>query len=245
MSTPRISRLPSPALPELDDGLDDRHGDAHRGRRLHGLEHFFGKPGLAGRHLQFRLAGNPIDRAVEREEDALVGRVHADEHRDAEHDPGDREQRPQHVPPDVRPADEAQQVHGRRTLGRGGRPHVFDDAAVAERNRAIGAARDLEVVGDDHHGGAEPRVEIADQREDVVASLGVEVAGRLVGQQDGRIDRQRARDGDPLALAARQLVGQVIQPMVELYQGQELGGARADLRARPAPQVERQADVLD
>ena len=44
------------------------------------------------------------------------------------------------------------------------------------------------------------------------ARVRVEVAGRLVAEEDGRIVRQRAGDCDPLALAARQLVGQVIDP---------------------------------
>ena len=35
-------------------------------------------------------------------------------------------------------------------------------------------------------------------------ALGVERAGRLVEQQDGRVAEQRAGDGDALALAARQ-----------------------------------------
>ena len=39
-----------------------------------------------------------------------------------------------------------------------------------------------------------------------VAGVGVEIAGRLVGEQNRRIDRQRARDGDALALAAGEFV---------------------------------------
>ena len=35
--------------------------------------------------------------------------------------------------------------------------------------------------------------------------LGIERAGRLVEQHDPRLERDRARDGDPLLLAARQL----------------------------------------
>ena len=35
MSTPRTSRLPSPAMFDVDDGFDHRHGDAHRRRGLH------------------------------------------------------------------------------------------------------------------------------------------------------------------------------------------------------------------
>ena len=45
--------------------------------------------------------------------------------------------------------------------------------------------------------------------EDLLTGSRVEVAGRFVGQQDRRVDRQRARDGDALALAAGELVGQM------------------------------------
>ena len=88
-------------------------------------------------------------------------------------------------------------------------------------------------------------MQVADQREDLVAGARVEVAGRLVGEQDRRIDRQRARDRDALALAARQLVGQVLQAVAELDERQQLARALVDLSARPAAQVQRQADVLE
>ena len=55
-------------------------------------------------------------------------------------------------------------------------------------------------------------MQIADQAQDLGAGVSVEVAGRLVGEQDRRIDRQRAGDGDALALAAGELVGQVVEP---------------------------------
>ena len=43
-----------------------------------------------------------------------------------------------------------------------------------------------------------------------LAGLGVEVAGRLVGHDHRRLADQRARDRDPLLLAARQLGRQVV-----------------------------------
>ena len=88
-------------------------------------------------------------------------------------------------------------------------------------------------------------MQIANQREDLVAGRGVEVAGRFVGEQDRRIDRQRAGDRDALALAARELVGQVLQAVAELHERQQLARALVDFPARPATQVQRQADVLE
>ena len=45
---------------------------------------------------------------------------------------------------------------------------------------------------------------------DLDAGAGVEIAGRLVGQEDRWIRDQRARDGDALLLPARQLIGVVV-----------------------------------
>jgi hypothetical protein len=47
-------------------------------------------------------------------------------------------------------------------------------------------------------------IEAGDQIHDLAAGLGIEVAGRLVGQKNGRIGHDRARDGDALLLAAGQ-----------------------------------------
>ena len=87
-------------------------------------------------------------------------------------------------------------------------------------------------------------VEIANQLEDLDAGAGVEVAGRFVGEEDRRVDRQRARDRDALPLAAGELLGQMLQ-RPELDEGQQLARALVDFLARPAAQVQRQADVLE
>ena len=50
-------------------------------------------------------------RSGERDEHALIGGVHADEHGDAEHDAGRRQHDPEHVLPEVRPADQSEQNH--------------------------------------------------------------------------------------------------------------------------------------
>ena len=83
----------------------------------------------------------------------------------------------------------------------------------------------------------------------LLAHLGVERAERLVEQQHLRLDRERPREGDALALAARQLRGVAVGQPVELDELQELRHARADLvlgeapRARPHAQAE--GDVLE
>ncbi len=75
------------------------------------------------------------------------------------------------------------------------------DAAVAQVNRPMGVNGDVGFMRDNHDG-VTRLVELLEQRHDFGAGLGVEIAGRLVGQQDGRVVDERARDGDALALAA-------------------------------------------
>jgi hypothetical protein len=83
------------------------------------------------------------------------------------------------------------------------------DLAVADGDGTVRrACGDLGLVRDEDDGVAGV-VQPLEERHDLDAGLRVEVAGRLVGQQDRRVVDQRARDGDALALAARQLVGPV------------------------------------
>src|SRR6185295_17015421 len=102
-----------------------------------------------------------------------------------------------------------------------GAADVFDDAAVAQGDGALAALRHGHVVRDDDDRRAEAGVQVADQRENLLAGARVEVAGRFVGEQDRRIDRQRARDRDALPLAAGELVGQMMQAVFELDQREQ------------------------
>src|SRR5919202_697382 len=79
---------------------------------------------------------------------------------------------------------------------------VADDAAVEEADDALGGGGDGGVVGGDDEGGAGPGAQVADQVEDDGTVAVVEVAGRLVGDDDGRAGGQRAGDGDALLFAA-------------------------------------------
>ena len=54
-------------------------------------------------------------------------------------------------------------------------------------------------------------IELAQQFHHRLAVLGIQVARRLVGQQDRRITRNGPRDGDTLLLAATQLCRVVLR----------------------------------
>ena len=75
------------------------------------------------------------------------------------------------------------------------------------RSRTIRArpARDVVLVGDQDDRLA-AGVELVEDLHDLLAGPGVEVAGRLVGEDDRRAVDQGAGDGDALALSARELV---------------------------------------
>ena len=94
---------------------------------------------------------------------------------------------------------------GRRVSKHGAhRSGQRDDQPVADRHPPVHARGEVQVVGRDERG--EPRgAHDGDQRlEDVAGRVRVEVAGRLVGEQQARRVGDRAGDGDPLLLAARQ-----------------------------------------
>jgi hypothetical protein len=76
---------------------------------LNFVEDFFGKTVFTSGDLQFRGAGDPVYGAVERIQDGLIGRVHADENGNAEHDAGDCESGSQQVLADVGPSDQAEE----------------------------------------------------------------------------------------------------------------------------------------
>ena len=70
---------------------------------------------------------------------------------------------------------------------------------------AVRAAADRLVVGDDHQRQAFI-VQGFDDFHDFAAGDTVEIAGRLIGQQDLRLHDDRAGDRNPLSLTARKLV---------------------------------------
>src|ERR1017187_8001503 len=77
-------------------------------------------------------------------------------------------------------------------------------APVADLDAPDGLGRHRWLVRDDDERRA-LRVQLAEQVDDACARRRVEIAGRLVGEDDGRFAYDRAGDGDALPLATRQL----------------------------------------
>ena len=79
--------------------------------------------------------------------------------------------------------------------------------------------------------------ELGQRGEHVVGGVRVEISGRLVGQQDARRIGDRARDRDPLLLAARELRRPVRQALLEPEIVEQLGGALASASWRDKPRI--------
>src|SRR5580692_6527605 len=95
-------------------------------------------------------------------------------------------------------------------LSRTGR-RVTDDPPVADLDAAFHGGGDVGVVGDDHDRGA-VAVQLTEQFEDGRAGCGVQVAGRLVGHDQGGPAGQGPGNGGALLLAA----GQLVRPVATL-----------------------------
>src|SRR6266508_2179082 len=111
------------------------------------------------------------------------------------------------VPLDL--ADEAARaLVGRVLEDGGGRPLLHDGALVHEHDPVGGVAGKAHLVADHDHGHA-ALPQGAHDLEHRAHQLRIERAGRLVEQHDPGLERDRARDGNPLLLAARELARRV------------------------------------
>ena len=113
------------------------------------------------------------------------------------------------------------------------RPGLDDGAEVHHRD-AVGDVLDHgEIVRDEDVGEAEPVLQVAQQVEDLRADRDVERGDRLVADDELRLDRQRARDRDALALAAGKLVRVAArEARLEPDQPQQVGDAFAAVARR-------------
>src|SRR5690606_31869368 len=124
-----------------------------------------------------------------------------------------------------------------------GRSGVRDDRAVRETDRAPRARGEVWIVRDEHERRAALAVELLEQLDDGLARAGVEVPGRLVGEQDLGLVDERARERDALLLPAGKLGRIMVEPIAEPDAAEQLRGASRDVPP-VAAQLERHLHVL-
>ena len=100
----------------------------------------------------------------------------------------------------------------------------------------------LLVVRDHDDGLAVLPAQRPQQIENLVGGLAIEVAGRLVADQERRVGHQRAGDGDALLLAARELgrlVARAVREADDLQRRMRLGSRRSAAKAATAAAAAR------
>ena len=112
------------------------------------------------------------------------------------------------------------------------------------RTRRLRIGGDVRLVRDEHDGDAVALIQFAEQRHDFLAGVGVEIAGRLVGQQQLGLVDQCACNGDALLLPAGYLVGTRARVLSETDFLQHLVGTRQAFGARRAAIDQRQGNVV-
>jgi hypothetical protein len=197
------STLPSPA-PTSGSARTFASSDSSNG----------GARAAAPLEVERRLAADDASSPGDVGEDrvnALVDRVGEDvraaDHRDAEHDRDRRQRRAQLAAEQAASANRSlppsSSIAARMSCAELVRaPRTISPSRGRARGRRSRRAR---VVRDHHDRLAVARDRLAQQLEDLAARLRVEVAGRLVGEDDRRLRHERARDRDALLLAAREL----------------------------------------
>ena len=108
----------------------------------------------------------------------------------------------------------------------------------------VGDGGQLRIVRHEHERRAARPVHLEQQVDDVAARRAVEVAGRLVGQQDRRVVRERPRDRHALLLAARELRRVVMAAVRQARPRRAAPRARAP-RAGHARDLHRHQHVLE
>ena len=121
----------------------------------------------------------------------------------------------------------------------------LDQPAVTHHRDAIGNFRDhAHVMGDEQHGGAVIPLQVADQRQDLLLRGDVERRGRLVRDQQFRLQHQRHGDHDALALAARQPMRVGCENALDLGQAHLLHHGQDPPAPRPRIEIGMDAQHL-
>ncbi len=113
-----------------------------------------------------------------------------------------------------------------------------------EPDDAVGPRGDARVVGHEHDRQPALAAGLGQEVEDLGAGLGVQVARRLVGEDQGWVVGERTHDGGALLLAAAELVGPVVDPVPEAHLLEERAPPRQRVVAGHAVEEEREGRVL-
>ena len=92
--------------------------------------------------------------------------------------------------------------------------------------------------------GSSARVRQVDKLDNLLSAVRIEVAGRLVRQEDLRFVHKRSRDRDPLLLPAGELLREVVQFVGESNLLEYLEYSTADLTLGESQDLERHRDIL-
>ena len=108
----------------------------------------------------------------------------------------------------------------------------LDDLAEVHDHHPVGdVAHDVQVVRDEDVGEAEVALQVLEQVQDLRLHRDVERRDRLVADDQLRVDGERARDADALALAAGELVREAVVVLgVQADDLEQLLDAALDLR---------------
>ena len=117
------------------------------------------------------------------------------------------------------------------------------DLAVSDVNYAMRVLGYIGLVGDEDNCVA-LGLELVEERHNLNASLGVEIACGLIREDDGRTVDESAGDGDALALTTGELVGFVVHARFQTDVGQRLLCALNSLSGGCAVVYERQFNVV-
>jgi hypothetical protein len=117
-------------------------------------------------------------------------------------------------------------------------PGVDDGDAVGQRQRFLAVVRHI------HRSDSDSLLQCAKLVAQLEAHLVIEIRHRLVEQQQARIDRKRATQGDALPLPARKLRHRARPEILELQQFEHLGHPLGDCFLLPVAHAQTVADVV-
>src|SRR5207244_3168167 len=115
-------------------------------------------------------------------------------------------------------------------------PH---DATFFQLDHSIVPSRNVLVMRRRHESEPELTLKRIDEVEDACAGVGIELAGRLVAEEEPRLLAERARQGYPLPFSTRHLAVKMLCLSGQAHEAQEHQRVSGRVRARCGPDRER------